>query len=117
MEKPLKISDLVELTGISRTTIHYYIRENLLSEPIKTAQTMAYYTKKHIAELEEIMRLKDAGYPLSFIKKMTIEARSQKAKPGDGVEDSEEIENEILDKAVDSFAGIGYYATDMNDVA
>lgn len=117
MEKPLKISDLVKATGLSRTTIHYYTRENLLSEPIKTARTMAYYTTKHIAELEEIVRLKEAGYPLSFIKKMTVEARAKKkGQQGEG-EDPEKIKSEIVEKAVDSFAGIGYYATDMNDVA
>ncbi|MBN1288302.1 MAG: MerR family transcriptional regulator [Actinobacteria bacterium] len=117
MEKPLKISDLVEATGLSKTTIHYYTRENLLSEPIKTARTMSYYTQKHIAELEEIIRLKEAGYPLSFIKKMTVDARKKKTEPSGDGDEEERIRENIIEKATESFATIGYHATELYDVA
>lgn len=111
------MADLVEATGLSRATIHYYTKENLISEPIRTAKTMAYYTQKHIAELEEIIRLKEAGYPLSFIKKMTVDIRKKNTEPTAESDDSERIRSNIIEKATDSFSSVGYYATDMDNIA
>jgi DNA-binding transcriptional MerR regulator len=45
-DRPLRISDLEELTGIPRGTIHYYIREGLVSAPERTSKTMAYYSPR-----------------------------------------------------------------------
>ena len=66
-EPELLISDLERLTGVGRSTIHYYLRKGLLSPPRRTAQTMAYYNPDHVKELKRIRRLRKEGYPLSLI--------------------------------------------------
>lgn len=116
MEKLLKIADLVEMTGFSKTTIHYYTREGILSKPIKTARTMAYYTKQHVDELKQISKLKDAGYPIGFIKKMIRE----NTKASEGLEAEEDriiTEENILKEASKSFANDGYSETNVASVA
>lgn len=116
MEKLLKIADLVEKTGFSKTTIHFYTREGILSKPIKTARTMAYYTQQHVDELRQISKLKDAGYPIGFIKKMVRENAG--ATEGLGVEEERvRTEEAILKAASESFAREGYSESNIASIA
>ena len=116
MEKLLKISDLVEMTGFSKTTIHFYTREGILSKPIKTARTMAYYTNQHVDELKQISKLKEAGYPIGFIKKM-IRKNTESPEGSEVEEDRIKIETAILKEASKSFANEGYAETNIALVA
>ena len=68
--RPLRMSDLEKIAGISRSTIHYYLREGLISPPRRTGKTMAYYDAGHIEELRHIRELQEEGYPLAIIKEM-----------------------------------------------
>ena len=39
----IKIGELVRQAGVTRATVHHYVREGLLPQPIKTSRNMALY--------------------------------------------------------------------------
>ncbi|MEE2830486.1 MAG: MerR family transcriptional regulator [Myxococcota bacterium] len=41
----IKIGALMEATGVTRATIHHYLKEGLLPEPMKTSRNMALYSR------------------------------------------------------------------------
>ena len=43
MSEGIKIGELVKRTGVTRATVHHYVREGLLPEPTKTSRNMALY--------------------------------------------------------------------------
>lgn len=115
-EKPLRISDLEEMTGIPRGTIHYYIREGLLSEPERTSKTMAYYGRAQVDELNLIRRMRDEGYPLTRIRQVVRSTPAGRPSAG-GTAAAAERKREIMDKAVEIFARKGYHQTKVTDIA
>lgn len=117
MVKPLKVSDLERIAGISRSSIHSYIKKGLLSEPLRTGKTMAYYNEIHLEELEEIDRLKNKGYPLSFIKQILDEKKESGESLLEKEGSPEKTKEKILENAVKIFSKQGYYNTRMNDIA
>lgn len=65
----LKISALAEAAGVSKQTIHYYLREGILAPPVKNSRNMAYYGRQHVEELRLIKDLQEQRYlPLAVIK-------------------------------------------------
>jgi DNA-binding transcriptional MerR regulator len=65
----LKIRDLVERTGVSKETVHFYIREGLLPKPRKRGKNIADYTETHVERIRMIKELQDNYFlPLSLIK-------------------------------------------------
>ncbi len=77
--KLMRISELAEVTGVSVQTIHYYLRDGLLSSPIKTAPNMAYYGPEHIEDIRLIKELQEKRYlPLSVIKLVLAAKREGK---------------------------------------
>ena len=67
----LKMKDLLAITGLSKQTIHFYLREGLLPEPEKPKQNVAYYTNEHVIRINAIRRLqRDRSLTLSEIKKL-----------------------------------------------
>lgn len=69
----IRIGELIGRTGVTRATIHHYVKEGLLPEPIKTGRNMALYDRtcvdrillvkglqKHyrrsLAEVKELLR-------------------------------------------------------------
>lgn len=64
-----KISELERLSGTPRYTIHQYIRQGLLPEPIRTGKTMAYYGPSHLERLRAIREIKgESRLPLAYLK-------------------------------------------------
>jgi len=118
-ERPLRIKDLEKITGIGRSTIHYYARQGLLSPPRKTGKTMAYYDVKHVQELKKIKDLKAEGYPINYIKEM-LGTRGDQV-PGTQAEYVEarrtDRRQKIMDKAVQIFARKGYHQTNVTEIA
>lgn len=114
--KPLRISDLEKITGVSRGTIHYYIREGLLSQPKRTGKTMAYYSATHVHELQQVRGLRDSGYPLSTIKDVMSAGRGKKPIQASGSETSSSRKIQITKKAVEVFARKGYHQTKVKDI-
>lgn len=115
-DRPLKISDLEKITGIKRSTIHYYLQEGLLSPPRRTGKTMAYYGVDHIDELRKIRELQDEGYPLSLIKEMREGARGWKETAREELAPAVERRQRIIEKAVEVFARKGYHNARISDI-
>lgn len=65
----MKIKDIINQTGASRQTIHYYLREGILPKPKKTNLNQAEYGQEHIERLLLIRELQERFFlPLSVIK-------------------------------------------------
>ncbi|MBW2038298.1 MAG: MerR family transcriptional regulator [Deltaproteobacteria bacterium] len=65
----MKMAELVERTGVSKSTILYYVREGLLPPPVKTSKNMAYYSEDYIDRIRLIKELQEKRFfPLSRIK-------------------------------------------------
>ncbi|BAF60885.1 predicted transcriptional regulator [Pelotomaculum thermopropionicum SI] len=69
--KLYKMSDLVRLSGVSKQTIHFYLREGLLLPPIRTSKNMAYYDESTVDDIRFIKELQEKYYlPLAVIKEI-----------------------------------------------
>jgi DNA-binding transcriptional MerR regulator len=67
--KGIKISDLAKITGVPKSTIHYYVKMGLLPSPLKTSQNMAYYDEKCAEQVCLIKELQERKFiPLEHIK-------------------------------------------------
>jgi DNA-binding transcriptional MerR regulator len=67
--RTLKIRDLVERTGVSRETVHYYIRDGLLPKPRKRGKNIADYDEGYVERIRMIKELQDNYFlPLAVIK-------------------------------------------------
>ena len=70
-EKVYKMSELVAATGVSKQTIHYYLREGLLLPPVRSSKNMAYYDAATIEDVRFIKELQEKRYfPLAAIKEI-----------------------------------------------
>lgn len=68
-EQLLKMSELVEASGVPGATIKHYLREGLLPDPVKTSRNMAYYRPETVERIEVIKRLQEERYmPLKAIR-------------------------------------------------
>ena len=54
----MRMQELTERSGLPKTTIHHYIREDLLPPARKTAPNAALYDEAHVERLELITRLR-----------------------------------------------------------
>lgn len=71
MKIGLKMKELSEITGVSNSTILYYISLGLLPEPIKTSRNMAYYPDSYLRIIPVIRYLKENMHlPLETIKRL-----------------------------------------------
>ena len=67
----MKISELMEQTGASKETIHYYIREGVLQKPRKTGKNTADYNQSHVDQIKTIKSLRENYFlPIPVIKKL-----------------------------------------------
>lgn len=66
----MRIRDLAEATGISKTTIHFYQREGLLPPPLdKSAPNAALYGEVHVQRLKLVSELRQARLPIAHLKR------------------------------------------------
>ncbi len=90
----LKMSELVERSGVSAPTIKHYLREGLLPEPVRTSRNMAYYGPEFVERLTLIKRLQEQRFmPLRLIKRML-------AEDPDRLAGLLELEDRIIEKAL-----------------
>lgn len=77
-ERLLKMSELVEASGVPGATIKHYLREGLLPEPVKTSRNMAYYRPETVERIEMIKRLQEERFmPLKAIRAVLTEDPEQ----------------------------------------
>jgi DNA-binding transcriptional MerR regulator len=72
----IPMRELERLTGLTRMTINFYIKEGLLPEPEKTAQNMAYYSQSFVDRLHLIFKLR-SEYHFSLAQIKMILASNQ----------------------------------------
>jgi DNA-binding transcriptional MerR regulator len=69
--KRMRMAELARASGVSRDTIHYYLREGLLPKPLKSGKTVAYYDDAHLERLQLIRRLREEKYlPVAVIRRL-----------------------------------------------
>jgi len=67
----LKISELAEASGVPVATIHHYLREGLLPEPVKTSRNMSYYPPEFAERIRLIKQLQEDRFmPLKLIREL-----------------------------------------------
>ena len=67
----LKMKELVEATGVPKSTILHYLNQGLLLEPVKTSPNMAYYDPGCVDRIRYIQHLQQSHrLSLSEIKQM-----------------------------------------------
>ena len=92
----LKMSELVEASGVPGATIKHYLREGLLPEPMKTSRNMAWYRPETVERINLIRRLQEERFmPLKAIRKVLDEDPDQ-------AEALLEVEDSILERALAS---------------
>jgi DNA-binding transcriptional MerR regulator len=62
------IGELEKLSGVPRSTIHFYLSIGLLPRPQKSSISRSLYTADHLDTLENISELKEAGLSLAEIE-------------------------------------------------
>ena len=114
--KHMKMSELSARTKITAATIRNYARQGLLSEPIKTGKTMAYYTVEHIDRLKKIQSLQKNGHSLNEIKHI-VNQNSTNIRSNRKLETVYTSKrNVIIKAAVDLFRDKGYDNTNIDDI-
>jgi DNA-binding transcriptional MerR regulator len=113
MIQVFSIKDLERVTGVPRTTIHYYLRQGILPRPQKTAASRSLYTEDHVKILGEIGQLKKAGLSIAQIE-MELQHRVDQANEVSVdlvAQEHERMHNRILALAIREFAAKGYVST------
>lgn len=131
----MRVSELAQRSGVSTHTVHYYLKEGLLSQPLKTGKTMAYYNETHLERIRLIKRLqKEENLPLAFMKErlasLAETERNLENKGGGGRTDDSTAPRRrnapaarngknrrlIIDKARELFSQKGYHRTKISDI-
>lgn len=115
IKENLTISELSRLTGIPVSTIRFYLREGLISFPIKKGKTRAYYNNEHVKELKKLKQLRSKE-KLSIEEIKRDHTFSMKTAERDNWQ-SPDRKDEILKAAIDLFRSKGYDAISINDIA
>jgi len=64
----MRVGDLARAAGVSRETIHFYLREGLLHPPEKVNARVSYFDESHLARLRLIKAFQQAHVPLAQIR-------------------------------------------------
>ncbi len=114
----LTMRRLVAATGVPRSTIQFYIREELLPPPQRLANNRAIYGQVHVDLLGLITRLKAEGMSLREIRPLAEEAA--RASPFFQIDAAQAVDAatkaRILVAAAAQFGRKGYQRTRLSDV-
>lgn len=87
--KLMRISEVARAAGVPAPTVHYYVKEGLLTSPTISSRNMAYYDPRCVEEIRIIKELQSKRYlPLSVIK-LILQARREGQEPAHVLEMSE----------------------------
>jgi DNA-binding transcriptional MerR regulator len=112
------IGELEAISGVPRTTIHYYLRLGLLPRPQKTAASRSLYTEEHVEILREIAALKQSGLSITEIEdKLRHRIDQANEVTVDLVaQEYERTHNRILALAAREFTSKGYKNTYVTNI-
>ena len=81
-EKPtadyLKMSELVEKSGLTRQIIYEYINNGLIREAMRTEAGHRLFGEQAITEAKLVHKLSESGYTLRAIREIFIEGKGRK---------------------------------------
>jgi len=113
----LTMSQLERVSGVPRTTIHFYLREKLLCPGLKTSATRALYSQRHLDRLSAVERLKKEGLSLPAIRQELGEDREPPEQDAENPACRADLERQsILEAAARRFASVGYAGTRVVDI-
>jgi len=136
-KQQMKMAELCEATGLSRSTIHYYINIGLLHRPQLVGLNLHLFDETHLNQLRQIRHLRETqGLPLSRIKELlqSLESKqeagrlhaefsgdlevAESSEQGAGPAEDPSLRNKerILDEAIRLFSGKGYEKTKISDI-
>jgi len=114
----LTMRQLVQATGVPRSTVQFYIREDLLPPPQRLANNRVVYGQIHVELLEQIGRLKAEGLSLDEIRPLVKETASTSTfyqfDAAQAVDAATKAR--ILEAAADQFGRKGYKRTRLSDI-
>jgi DNA-binding transcriptional MerR regulator len=112
------IKELERVTGVPRTTIHFYLRQGLLPRPQKTAASRSLYTNEHIEILRKIADLKQQGLSLTEMERELQPSVDQANEESVDLVAQEHgrMHNQILALAAREFATKGYKNTHVTTI-
>jgi DNA-binding transcriptional MerR regulator len=112
------IRELERLSGVTRTTVHFYLAQGLLPRPQKTAASRSLYTDEHLKILKRIAELKSQGLSLVEIEKELQPQLDEANETGVdlGAQEHERVHNQILAMATQEFATKGYKNTHVTTI-
>ncbi|VUD45961.1 HTH-type transcriptional regulator CueR [Thalassocella blandensis] len=96
----MRTKDIEEKTGLTRDTIRFYEKENLITIPRRADNGYRYYDDKIIRQLKMISRAKALGFTLKEIKELTVLLYSGELTPtkmaGELSKKRDEIDEKLL---------------------
>jgi AcrR family transcriptional regulator len=116
--RALTIGELETESGVSRSTIYYYVHAGLLPSAQKSSPTRAIYTDDHVELLDEIRRLKQDGLDIKAIRERIKHRVHFASQNGEDLvaRQGEETRRAILRTAAREFARNGYRQTRIADI-
>lgn len=118
MVQVYNIRELERVTGVPRTTIHYYLRQGLLPRPQKTAASRSLYTDEHVKILQDVAKLKSQGLSLVEMEsrlQATVD-HANEVTVDLAAQEHERMHNRILALAAHEFAAKGYKNTHVTNI-
>jgi AcrR family transcriptional regulator/predicted DNA-binding transcriptional regulator AlpA len=135
---PIKMSQLAEASGLTVSTIKFYISRGLLPRPVKSKPNVAFYDQRFLRCLLMIKKMRSEGLSISSIKSILDkypfdrvsewEDFKKKARKKESFEleaeerlatlsDEERRTESILDAALEVFQTKGYHNSTVDDIA
>ena len=118
MAEAFTISAFEQLSGVPRSTIHFYVRQGLLPSAQKTAGGRSLYGEEHLVLLRRVGELKEAGHALAEIRgALAPDLDKARASSRDlAREENERVHRAILRAATEEFATSGYEKTHVSTI-
>jgi DNA-binding transcriptional MerR regulator len=87
----LKMKDLAAASGVSKSTILYYLSQGLLPEPVRTGRNMAYYDPACVERIKLIQQMQDRHRLTLYEIRRCLDDTDRGAELGVYLELNEEI--------------------------
>jgi AcrR family transcriptional regulator len=114
----ITMSELSRRSGITASTIRYYLKEGLISQPRRTGKTRAYFNKEHIKQLRKLKRLRNTDQlSIREIKHSFGVLTSDTRENGYDQSLISDRKGDIIAAAIELFRSKGYDNISINDIA
>ena len=88
-EKLYRIGEVIEHTGLSRQTLHFYATIGLISEKSRTRSGYRLFPPSVFAALDRIRRLKKSGHTLRQIREILEKSQQPRLATGGNIRTTE----------------------------